>query len=160
MESRTNPSLLNVSVLILVTFGNMRFVKSFGTTVDPSLNSNSQTFENTTFQNDSFINATSSLCAENATGINPCNYSASNNDPLQWNLLERVRVYDTQRFSYNWTSKFDDRDPRFVFTIILSMQWHERYTGALSFQASGSPITSAMEDFFKHESHLSDYCFE
>ena len=77
-----------------------------------------------------------------------------------WNLLERVRVFDTFHYSYNWSSRFDDRDPDFLFTIVLSMTYSDSYTGSLSFQASGSPITSAMEDFFTKQSYLEDYYFE
>ena len=78
-----------------------------------------------------------------------------------WNISDRFRIIDTIQQSYNWSERFNNRDPSHTFTIVLSAFYSSYWFGGISLQQSGSPIRNAIEDYLKRENNgLQDYYFE
>ena len=91
--------------------------------------------------------------------VSPSDVTASSD---VWNLLERIRLFNTMTTSYNWSARFDgDRDRDKTFTIVISYRTKPNYFADLSFEQATVYLTTAIEDYFRRENGgLEDYFFE
>ena len=90
--------------------------------------------------------------------VSPSDVTASSD---VWNLLERVRLFNTMTTSYNWSARFDDRDREKTLTIVMSYIYRPGSFGSVRIQNGASYLTAAIEDYCRQENNgLEDYYFE
>ena len=90
--------------------------------------------------------------------VSPSDVTASSD---VWNLLERIRLFNTMTTSYNWSARFDDRDRENTWTIVMAYTYWRGYFGSLSVQNGAVYITTAIEDYFaRNHNGLEHYYFE
>ena len=90
--------------------------------------------------------------------VSPSDVTASSD---VWNLLERVRLFNTMTTSYNWSARFDDRDRDKTLTIVMSYIYMPGFYGSMSIQNGASYLTAAIEDYCRQDNNgLKDYYFE
>ena len=92
---------------------------------------------------------------------NPSQTDSPSWDVQSTNFNDRLRIYNTAQYSYNWSSRFDDRDPNRLFTIVVSAtEWFPFQYEVVTISGVGGPIVSAIEAFLRISDRLREYYYE